>query len=62
MEKDYVDILRSAPWIYALLACLEIPLSGEVHYILRELARYLIGLRQNIVSGTFKIIYFLPAP
>lgn len=50
LEEGTTDVLTSAPWLYALLACLEIPCESETHWLLRQLARKVATIRASLES------------
>lgn len=50
LEEGTTDVLTSAPWLYALLACLEIPCESDTHWRLRELARKVGNIRASLES------------
>lgn len=50
LEEGTTNVLTSAQWLYALLACLEIPCESETHWLLRQLARKVATIRASIES------------
>uniref|UniRef100_A0A1B6CSI4 Gem-associated protein 2 n=1 Tax=Clastoptera arizonana TaxID=38151 RepID=A0A1B6CSI4_9HEMI len=52
LENGSIDIVQSAPWVYSLLACIEIPLESNVFSVMRNLARFGINILKNIENSS----------